>query len=403
MSNNSRISNNLNNSNRSGKSDKNDMLDIYEKFKESCEFTKVGKLLGRGAFGEVRDIVIRNKTMAGKLVKKENDEKSEEEKYGVDLRGQNIIKINKIYTKTINNTQYDLIIMEKAVLRDLGKLSEFYHKHNLLKLIFNPFKEAASDNLLRFYSRQIVNALESLDRNYYIHYDIKPENLLIAANLVVKLSDFSILRKVENNDGQTKVPGGTQGYLTPEYYINREMLAEDARKQDYFALGSTLFYLKYGQQMLKYKKSESGLINSYNIIDLLQKNIAFVKSQKMGDKDFIDFLCNLIAYRPKDRPSFEQIYRNKWLNKDLEKLNETCMTFENDEEKLIMEFQKNDFLIQKEKEQYQNEDYDFEDINLNEEEKEIKDNLNDNNIKTNEEKNSKPCRFRFKRKNRFRI
>ena len=371
---------------------RNGMIDIYEKFKESCDFTKVGKPLGKGTLGEVRDITINNKEMSDKLVKKENDEKKEEEKYCVDLRRQNIIKLNKIYTKKINNIEFDLIIMEKATLRDLGKLNEFYHKHNLLKLIYNPFYEETSDNLLRFYSRQIVNALETLDRNYYIHNGIKPENLLITANLIVKLSNFDILRKVENNIYKTRVPGGTQGYITPEYYINREMLAEDARKQDYFALGSTLFYLKFGKQMLKYKNSDSGLINSYNITDLLQQNIAFVRSQSMGDKDFIDFLCSLINYNPKDRPSFEQIYRNKWLNKDLEKLNETSLIFENDEEKLIMEFQKNDFLIKKEKEQYQNEDNYFEDINLNEKIKELK----ENNI--DEDQNCKPCRFRFKRK-----
>ena len=126
-----------------------------------------------------------------------------------------------------------------------------------------------------------------------------------------------------------------------------------------------------------------------------------MKSQKMGDKDFMDFLCSLISYRPKDRPYFEQIYRNKWLNKDLEKLNETTMNFENDEEKLIMELQKNDFLIQKEKEQYQNKDNFVEEINLNEREKKLNDNLNDNNmIKLNKEQYDKPCRFRFKRKNK---
>ena len=75
---------------------KKDMLDIYLKFKDSNDFTDVGKLLGKGAFGEVRDIKFRNKTMAGKLIERENsDQQSEEEKVGSNLRGQNIIKINK--------------------------------------------------------------------------------------------------------------------------------------------------------------------------------------------------------------------------------------------------------------------------------------------------------------------
>ena len=388
-------------SSRSG-NDRRDMLDIYQKFQDTCDFKKVGKLLGRGAFGEVRDIFYKNKTMAGKLVKREGNEKTEEEKYAMELRNQNIIKINKIYTKRIGGENYDLIIMEKAILRDLGKLNEFYHRHNLLKLIFDPFDEPSGDCLLRFYSRQIINALEALDRNYYIHYDIKPENLLITINLIIKLSDFSLLRKVQ--DGNTKVPGGTQGFLSPEYYIDRNMPCEDARKQDYFALGSTLFFLKYGTQMLKYKKSDSGEINNFSVIDLIQKNMAFIKSGKMTDKDFIDFLCSLIQYRPKDRPSFEEIYRNKWLNKDVEYINNTFNAFENDEEKLIMELQKKDFLIKKEKESNGNKNNANNENNnsyLKKNEPELKHNESDDEFgKKIEIKSEKPCRFRFKKKKR---
>ena len=364
------------------------MLDIYDKFKASCDFTKVGKILGKGAFGEVRDIVYKNKTMAGKLIKRENDEKSEEEKYGVDLRGPNIIKINKVYTKKIDGNTYDLIIMEKAILRDLGKLNEFYHHHNLLKLIYFPFDEPSGDCLLRFYARQIISALETLDRNYFVHYDIKPENLLISVNLIVKLSDFSLLTKIEN--GTTKIPGGTQGYLSPEYYIERNVDSEDARKQDYFALGSTLFFLKYGQQMLKYKKSDINIINSFYILDTIQKQISFIESQQNTDKDFIEFLCSLINYRPKDRPSFEEIYRNKWLNRDVDYINNIFYTYENDEEKLIMELQKKDFLIQKEKE-FKHYLFRDEDLNKNE---------NNNWIDKNKEKEiqRKQCRYRFKKK-----
>ena len=376
------------------------MLNIYYIFQGMCDFIKVGKLLGKGAFGEVRDIIYKNnRIMAGKLMKRESNEKTEEEKYAAELRNHNIIKINKIFTKNIGGENYDLIIMEKAFLKNFAKLNEFYHRHNLLKLIFYPFDEPLGDSLLRFYSRQIINALETLDRNYYIHYDIKPENLLITINLIVKLSDFSLLRKVK--DGNTKVPGGTLGFLTPEYYIDRNMPCEDARKQDYFALGSTLFYLKYGTQMLKYKKSDNNEINSFSVIDLLQKNIAFIKSRKMADEDFIDFLCSLIQYRPKDRPSFEEIYRNKWLNKDVEYINDIVNTFENDEEQLIMELQKNDFLIKKEKELFENDDVNDENknSNLKENKKEIEDNSFDDEFeKRNEIKSKKPCRFRFKKK-----
>ena len=211
---------------------------IFEEFKNNNkrEIFQVGKILGRGAFGEVRDVTYKNKVMAGKVIEKDEDEQTQEEKFVLELRGFNLIKMNKIYTRKINNKYYDLIIMEKAILRDLGKLNEYFHRHNLLKLIYEePFDEKSGDYLLKFYAKQIINGLETLDRNDFVHFDIKPENLLVTVNLILKLSDFSILRKVNTQikSEKIKIPGGTPGYMTPEYYINKYVTSEDAKKQDY--------------------------------------------------------------------------------------------------------------------------------------------------------------------------
>ena len=330
------------------KGGKSEYLEVFNLFMKDKYMTSVGKLLGKGSFGEVRDIVVKNKTMAGKIVKMGNIEKSGEY-FAYDLRGQNIIKINKIISKEIGGVNYYLIIMEKAILRDLGKLTDYFHNHNLLKLIYNPFNEGAGDNLLRFYSKQIVDALSILNTSDYVHFDLKPENLLISISLIIKLSDFSLLKKVSDQEKQ-KIPGGTNGYLTLEYFKKGERFSgEDLRKQDYFAFGTTLFYLKYGRQMLKYKKYDDYDSYILTILSQLEKEISTIRSGKFTDKDFIDFLKDLLGYTPNDRPNFEQIYRNKWLNKNLDKLHEIFWGFEYDEEKLIMEFQKNDFLIEKEK------------------------------------------------------
>ena len=366
------------------------MLNIYQRFRDSSTF-EVGKLLGKGSFGEVREIKLQNKILAGKLVKRKiNNKISEEEKVGIELRGKNIIKINKIYTKNIDGNVYDLIIMEKAILRDLGKFNEFYHNHNLLKIIYQPFDEKTGDNLLRFFCKQIVNGLEILERSDYIHYDIKPENLLITINLIIKLSDFSLISKAIDGNN-IAIPGGTQGYLTPEYYEKLPVSCDTAKKQDYFALGSTLFCLKFGEPMLKYKSSDKKILNADKIIEMLQRKFGDIKSQKLSDKGFIEFLCSLIQYKPKDRPLFEKIYRNKWLNKDNDKINTVFSAFENDEEKLIMELQKLDFLIKKEKEHMNNS------YNLKEKQKEFKNSLFERKNQSNKNTYHR-LRFRFIKK-----
>ena len=90
------------------------------------------------------------------------------------------------------------------------------------------------------------------------------------------------------------------------------------------------------------------MMNADRLLDLLHHNINYIKSQVFNDKDFMSFIISLIGYKPNDRSSFQQIIRNKWLNKNEDELDKIFMAYENDEEKLIIELQKNDFLMKKE-------------------------------------------------------
>ena len=91
-----------------------------------------------------------------------------------ELKGYNIIRIENLILKTVENKEYIMILMNKAILRDLGKLHNSYFFYNLSKLIYEPFDEILGDNLLRFYSKQIVDELETLNRYNYVHFDLKP-------------------------------------------------------------------------------------------------------------------------------------------------------------------------------------------------------------------------------------
>ena len=55
----------------------------------------------------------------------------------------------------------------------------------------------------------------------------------------------------------------------------------------------------------------------------------------------------MIAYKPEERPDLELMYRNKWLNKNTEDKINIAENFELDEEKLIIELDKSDFLMNK--------------------------------------------------------
>ena len=320
--------------------------EIFKEYKYSRDIEDYGKDLGKGSFGVVKDVRYKNKIFAGKLVMKDT---SEEDRLTSELRGPNIIRIHKICKpKVKHGTTFHLIIMEKAILRDLGKLNNYFHDHNLLKLKYEyPFDEKLEDTLLRYYSRQIIDGLEILDRNDYVHFDIKPDNILITANLLLKLSDFSILKKLDYSVKEFKIPGGTPGYITPEYYSTQKIAPIYAKTQDYFGLGSTLFFLKFGKQLLRYRKNEDKKLTADRVVDILIRNNNFIAKQKLMDKDLIHFFLKLIKIKPNERFNFEEMYRNKWLNKNYDYLDNVASNFETDEEKLLLELQKQDFIIKK--------------------------------------------------------
>ena len=100
--------------------------------------------------------------------------------------------------------------------------------------------------------------------------------------------------------------------------------------------------------MLDYDKYDDPLMNKDRITDLLHKKMDFIKSRNFEENDFIKFFLSLIQYNPNERPIFEQIYRNNWLNRNLDVIKSVVLGNVADEEKLIMELQKSDFLKMKE-------------------------------------------------------
>jgi len=329
----------------------NKLLEALNKENDNFYFEDFSQSIGKGSFGVVKDIFHKNKNKnyVVKIILKKNDKDiTGENKLTCDINDPHITKIKKIidfeYIQNNEKYYYDIIIMEKANLKDLSNFSksaQFY-------LINTPFKEVYGDNILRFLSKQIIEGLEKLDRSDYIHLDIKPGNILIFDHYNLKLTDFSFLTKINPKENNKIDVWGTRGYVTPEYYQDHSKLSiDDKKKQDYFALGAVLYYLKYKKKLLDYEEIKDETLNSELIIELIQRKMNHIKSSITSDDDLINFLCDLIQYKPENRPSFEKIYRNKWLNKEDDFKTAKFRSGINDEgNKLLFELNKNDFLYQ---------------------------------------------------------
>ena len=324
--------------------------------------------IGEGAYGAVIEVEKNKKIFAVKIILYNEKKRRLQPEEVREFRGKNIVKIiqekkpeKNSESNTYDEKDYHLYAMECSFI---GSLFDF-HKFIDNKLIFQqPFVEQFGDNLTRFFVIQMVNALKTLYIGNYVHFDIKPDNMLIRRGLELKLIDFTFLKKLipEKKD---KIPGGTPGYISPEYHQNNYFDNETLQKQDYFAIGMTIFFLKYSYGSL----DDFDINNKSNdeklkiTIDSIKMAIHKIQTEKFQDKDFTDFLCSLIQYKPEDRLNFERIVRNKWLNKNTKEIEKINDINESDEDNLVLELQKSDFLIKKRK--YEQKNFDKKNNNEN--------------------------------------
>ena len=87
--------------------------------------------------------------------------------------------------------------------------------------------------------KQLCRALEVAHEQGVIHRDIKPQNMVVEADGVLKVMDFGIARLVSRDSGHTQagMVVGTPEYMAPEQLMGLEV---DARA-DLYAVGCVLF------------------------------------------------------------------------------------------------------------------------------------------------------------------
>ncbi|MDD5631444.1 MAG: serine/threonine-protein kinase, partial [Methylococcales bacterium] len=112
----------------------------------------------------------------------------------------------------------------------------------------------------------IGNALAYAHENNIVHRDIKPGNVIITDNGIVKVLDFGIASKVNENKGdETKFGGHELGALTVAY-ASPEMQKDyppDPR-DDIYAFGCVIYEILTGKQFYKQKTHKAAHIQDLN-------------------------------------------------------------------------------------------------------------------------------------------
>jgi serine/threonine-protein kinase len=92
--------------------------------------------------------------------------------------------------------------------------------------------------------RQLAGALDYAHQRQLVHRDVKPANVMLAANGHATLMDFGLVRAAAGGDGHS-TGGGTPTYMAPEQILGA---AVDCRA-DIYALGVILYEMVTGQAL----------------------------------------------------------------------------------------------------------------------------------------------------------
>jgi serine/threonine protein kinase len=179
------------------------------------------------------------------------------------------------------------------------------------------------DKLARTYFHQLIEGMEYLHSVGIAHLDLKCDNLLLSENYKLKICDFdqAYIKGQENI-----FSNGTPGFRAPELVQRRCRNLEAA---DIYSAGIILFTFKC-QGFLPYEEKEKVQqgMDMFNMMmccpDQFWQKHSKVQHQKLSffDEDFRSLFLSMVAYKPSERASIQQIKKSKWYNGPIYSQNE---------------------------------------------------------------------------------
>lgn len=153
---------------------------------------------------------------------------------------------------------------------------------------------------------QVSNALNCMNKDKFVHLDVKPENIGIDKDGNAKLIDFGSAQYLVQNNGPIVQVVGTKRYIAPEIFKNTLFYNSDV-----YSLGFMLFLYYFQYNSLDYDpESNCVIINSFI-------RYRYDGPEELKDQDtkiLIELIENMMKPDPNQRYTIEQVLNHEWFN-----------------------------------------------------------------------------------------
>lgn len=259
---------------------------------------RIGKVLGSGAFGEVR-LCLHKDTQTQRAVKvlrknlldeKEMDMLKNEISILKDMDHPNIVKM------------YEFLEDEKRIyiVTEICKGGELFDE------ILNRSKFDEKDAAVVM--RQLLSAINYCHKKSIVHRDLKPENILLEQD-----KDLEKLKIVDFGTSLTFDPErALDEKLGTAYYIAPEVIKKNYNEKcDLWSCGVIMYILLSGEPPFNDPKADNEAImkkvekGKYDITKGIWKTVS---------KEAKDLIKKLLTYKPEDRISAEEALQHPWIH-----------------------------------------------------------------------------------------
>ena len=242
------------------------------------------RLLGKGTFGQVFQVRKKdtNRIYAMKILSKKVIVKKKEIAHTIGERNI-LVRTSAASSPFIVGLKFSF-----QTPSDLFLVTDFMSGG---ELFFHLQKEGRfNEDRSKFYTAELILALEHLHDNDIVYRDLKPENILLDANGHIALCDFGLSKADLNMDGTTNTFCGTTEYLAPEVLLDEQGYT---KMVDFWSLGVLIFEMTCGWSPFHAENTQQ-----------MYKNIAFGKVR--FPKDILSpegrsFVKGLLNRNPKHR------------------------------------------------------------------------------------------------------